>query len=666
MRRLDEGGAEASQRTRHDANQQRTTATPSIARPDTTEYHNQRGAYASISDLYEPHQNLEPVLDGSAQSDISPVATTPQHHNLPEQASSDSFDVTIHTDNSRHRRKFMGGSSLQSLVGYLDAYLEQPDLPKVGTALNHGMKFVEEFAVPFHTKLLLLPPTATVTIYIDAFVRSIYPLFPILNMNHLHFEIHRIRSIQVSHCDQDPGSSDWATHLQPSDLPSLACIYATLSLGADESQGTASKVGETFLKAAYQFYAQIIGLPYLSSVQALVLLTLGLRARGKEGQGFQTLGSAIRIAHSMGIHRFIPTTGGILDEDRMISDPPTDGELYSRVWWTCYALEMLFQVESGRPAAARHDRDASLRLDTYLDTGVRDTFPYFAYWTALAVILGRISKMLYSTPRTQDRLLELLQNTSVLDKSLSDWKNSIPEDIRPGSDLFCDDTDMMFSCFLSFQYHQAVITLHRAALIVPQALYRQMIDTHADHLSFYHRLRRGADLCVASARAIIRLDTDVAGHRLQTPLVTLTPTLLACVVLALHVIRNPTSPTVAADLGLLSTGCQLFEDEFRRIGQSTDFIEACSLLRQSAESLTFYQRAAVTKLCHSSWPGQQANTRSDHSSRDSMLTQQPLPISPGLIESASRLDFFHTPEDFWSFIGIADPASEEFFSLPGS
>lgn len=325
--------------------------------------------------------------------------------------------------------------------------------------------------------------------------------------------------------------------------------------------------------ATHGLYAHLIGLPHLSSVQALLLVALALQSRGKQGQSFQVLGSAVRIAHSIGLHRHTSAHVKSDASARRI-------ELHARVWWTCYALERLFELETTRPTSIPHGEHDPFLPQQTLSSQSQEKLKYFIYWVLLATIFERTSELLYRRKRGPESNLQLLQSIGILDQALRNWKESLPEDIRPDSDFYCDESDRPFATFLALHYHQALITLHRASLVLPQNQFLEEIETHSANLPDHKRLRNGASLCIASASATIRLNAGLNG-RLQTPLYTLTQLWHGCIVLGLGILRQPHSRTVRSDLELLVTGTQLVESEFRGLGQHPMFTEACSVLRSS-------------------------------------------------------------------------------------
>lgn len=279
------------------------------------------------------------------------------------------------------------------------------------------------------------------------------------------------------------------------------------------------------------------------------------------------------------MHRHIPTTTAAIRAD----ETP---ELHARVWWTCFALERLFELETTRPTSIPHGEHDPFLPAQCFSLGSQASLRYFISWVSLTIIFERISSLLYRRTRGPESTLHLLHHISALDHALRAWKNSLPEDIRPDSALCCSDADRPFATFLALHYHAALITLHRASLVLPPNQFLEEIEAHAPDLPFHQRLRNGASLCAASARASIRLAASTGGQhpRLQSPLHTLTQILHGCVVLALSILRHPHAHTVRADLELLVTGTGLAENEYSRLGQHPRFIEACGILRREMDA----------------------------------------------------------------------------------
>lgn len=577
--------------------------------------------------------------------------TTQVTSQAPKSISHESPDMAVNSDGSRDRRKLLGGSSSQSLTMFLDIYLERQGLPQIAPCFRYGMHHAEEISLPLSLVLLDLPPPSLMLKYLQTYADRVHPMFPVLDMWHFQGELSRLRSLQDSHWSPSSSSGGLRNLLKHSDIPSLVCVYCIASIGADETSGKATDVGRSYLKAAYGLYAHLVALPCVSSVQALIVLTLALRGQSIEGQGCQTLGQAIRIAQSIGLHRYIQSKDVRSTEESNYRTQ--DNELHARVWWSAFSLDKLMELETARPSVIRNS-DCDQILPSNSTTDAAD---YFAHWVSLASILGHISDLLYRTKRRHQSALQLLQSAGKLDRALTEWSNSLPEEIRPGNDLFCTSQELHLASFLSIQFHQALIILHRAALVFPSQEYIKQIDMHRADLPWRLRLQKGLDICVASARAIVKLSAELA----EKPSILLvgTPPMLACVVLGLRIVKQPQSRMVRSDLELLVSSSHFAEDTWREGGQSPEFLKICAVLRESLT--TFVQKHQTRKLDVISTPSSEAPMRQipiqENTGASTFIDGNLEQYSNHTILDSGRLEPFEelfkdfALEDFWTFLG---------------
>ncbi|KAK2055592.1 fungal-specific transcription factor domain-containing protein [Colletotrichum caudatum] len=519
-------------------------------------------------------------------------------------------DMALNTDESPHRLKFMGGSSVQSLTMFADLFFRKRGLRPMSPYFRFGMHHVEEYHVPLSFQLPSLPPLPTMDAYLDVYMKRIFPLFPVFDEPTLRSELGRLTTLQDS--DSPAGLQGL---IEPSQVPLLVGIYSIVCIGADEETCMLTEVGTHYLTAAYSLLAHVISIPYLASVQALLLLTIALRGRGKEGQGWQTLGQAIRIAHSIGLHRHASTRhAGNTPEAGPSAPSPgyqADCRLHSRVWWACYNLEKLMELETGRPAAI-HDSDCDHRPPDPVPVPGAGTIDYFQPWTSLSRIISSISAHIYRRSGRSQASRTLLGDTVRLDSALTEWAQSLPPEIRPpgpnsGNEILCDTGHKHLAVFLAIHYHHALISLHRAALVFPESMYRTHISFQADSgaLSAVEltRLRRGAEICIGSARTIVRLVGEIADDSTPTPrprggvfgeapharsesvIFTITQPLIAAVALALHILKQPSSRLARSDLELLGTAAQYAEEQYTKISQNPRFIQACSVLQSNMSEI---------------------------------------------------------------------------------
>lgn len=148
-----------------------------------------------VARSYEAHRNLgarSPMQRDGVVSSFNDQISTRASLNEPQE----SPEMALNTDSGHGRQKVMGGSSLQSLSMFLDLYLQGAGFTKISSCFRHGMGFVEEFVLPLSLSLPDLPPESLTDRYVSSYVRSIHPLYPILDPESLSTEIQKVRSYQ--------------------------------------------------------------------------------------------------------------------------------------------------------------------------------------------------------------------------------------------------------------------------------------------------------------------------------------------------------------------------------------------------------------------------------------------------------------------------------------
>ncbi|CAK7236160.1 hypothetical protein SEUCBS140593_009525 [Sporothrix eucalyptigena] len=352
-------------------------------------------------------------------------------------------------------------------------------------------------------------------------------------------------------------------HRQKTEYPLLACAYAVCSLAADEQVAAVSPAGTRYLEAVYFLYAHLVALPYVSSIQALLLLTLVLRNRNKDAAAWGALDQAIRLGQSIGLHR------------RGQTDKP---DVASRVWWTAYILERTMELETGRPSAIRDEE-----CDQVVSPSVTEStsVDYFSALIGLAKIKKRVVNLLYGSSNRPVK--DLLFEMGHLDRALLDWADDFPESVRPGRDLICSGEELPLATYVALQYHQTLIALNRPALLSAPGFLRNRINEYCAGTPLHDRLHFSLCIGAASARTMLKATNDlsmyapVPGH--ISRLVTADQILLAVLVLGIYVAKVPLSRLNRADLALVDTFGELVEEEYRKAGHGPEFLRGITLFR---------------------------------------------------------------------------------------
>ncbi|CZR57795.1 uncharacterized protein PAC_07684 [Phialocephala subalpina] len=454
------------------------------------------------------------------------------------------------------KRKWMGSSSVQVLTQWLDLYSSArgPGQP-LSASFRFGMKHAEEVSLPLFVQLPKLPENGMRSRYIDTYLANVHDIFPVIDVQDFTTNLERFAWLDAGvnvPCDLD-------TMLPPSDRPILACIYAVISIGIDEEAGETTELGKLYLDAAYSLHAHSVAMPYLSSVQAILLIVLALRLRCKDGAGWNILAQGIRIAYSLGLHRD-------RSSPQQISTPAS--QLESRIWWAAFCLESIMSFESGRPCMINVD-DCNQIMPSSLGDGHNDGLDFFAALIRLCQVQRKIGARLFGSSLSNKSQGDLMFYTGELDRELLDWADSLPVDVRPGHDIFCPPEYFSFAVFLALQYHQTLTMVHRASLLLDTKIFHRQVDIHCPTSRWKQRIRAGETICLGAARNIVRL---LGGNGPRRMAGDLTPPLLAVYALAIYLLKHPKGWSAKADMAQLATAAEYLERRYIEMGQSQDFV----------------------------------------------------------------------------------------------
>lgn len=495
---------------------------------------NKPHVYASPTPSLQQHffqqtQNSEPrteqTVAAKAQNEQS------SHMNLHESPVHQPFHVSSNTDPELNRTKIVGGSSSQCLAKSLDVYLKSVHRKPVSGLFRYGMKYAEEFDIPLEVSLPQLPDWTRLHGYLTTFFARIHPLYPLFNVESFHVLVNQI-----------VGTGSDLKGLPRDQIPWLASVYLAISIGADEEARGVTSDGTLYLQAASSLIGHVTSVPYLPAVQAMLMFTIAYRGRNQEGLGWQFLGMAIRIAHTIGIHRraaySAPRTGDVQYIQRYTHE--------GTIWAICCILEKCMELESGRPTAIPYSFTCDDILPPHLHD--QDDGQLLRWQLGLAVYQNQIGQHIYGHTLRKRRAREILLDTARLDKCLLDWVNGIPPQMRPGNDIFCPRGVFHLAALLSMMYHEAMITLHRAALIAPNASFEAEVEKEGPDDPSRFRILGGESICVNSARAIVKLSIELSDQKTDTRLIPAGVPLLACIVLAIYLIKHPDSRMQSTDL----------------------------------------------------------------------------------------------------------------------
>ncbi|KAL4804691.1 hypothetical protein BDV18DRAFT_153097 [Aspergillus unguis] len=462
------------------------------------------------------------------------------------------FDTSVNIEDGTHRRKILGGSSSQCLAKSLDVYFRAMKMQPVSGFFRHGMRQAEELDIPLGLTLPKLPCAEQRKKLLSAYSVRIHRLYPIIDLERLGVGMDYLERVSDLHT------------LPRDDIPNLVAAYLVLSIGLDETGQCPTEEGKRYLLAAASLVSHLIVVPYLRTVQAMILFAITYRGRNKEGLAWQMLGIGIRTAYTLGIHR-------------RSKDSMTD-ELHLRIWAACCSLEKVMHLASGWPTLIPDDLMAS-------PTSVNSTKHPFLHWhIGLARYQGSISHHLYSfrsstrNISTAETVRQILLNTARLDRALLSWASEMPTGFQPGSDIHCAAEDFHVTALLSIEYHGTMIALHRAALIAPKHKIEEEVTKHIPNDPSRFRLASGESICVNSARAIAKLSLELQDRELDSVLIPTGTAGLACIALAIYLMKHPRSSMRAADSQLLKACLEYARTRFAQCGFDRRYLDGLDVI----------------------------------------------------------------------------------------
>ena len=171
----------------------------------------------------------------------------------------------------------------------------------------------------------------------------------------------------------------------------------------------------------------------LCHVQAALLMTLYLDMDDGDVESVQwfTLGSAIRMAQDLGLHRSCVHW----------KLPPSEIETRHRVFYACYVLDRWMAARAGKPLTIL-DRDFDTAMPSVYEvtdasspeTTGEPVYRHFALLIKLSEILGRVLKALYMPKAKHSNSNAGLDDPTirvVFDRRLKNWKASLDDENAP-------------------------------------------------------------------------------------------------------------------------------------------------------------------------------------------------------------------------------------------
>ncbi|KAG5755618.1 hypothetical protein H9Q72_002917 [Fusarium xylarioides] len=271
----------------------------------------------------------------------------------------------------------------------------------------------------------------------------------------------------------------------PNNATDLAITYVICAIGSYYTSfpgrdAVSQTRHECYFQRAMALAAATSGHHSIQQVTLLLVQCFYLLAVSKTDSCWATLGQAVRIAQSIGLH---------VEPPNHKSRSATELERRRRIWYSIYVLDRLVSLQLGRPPAI-HDEDCSValpcrRADDEIDWASDTMEPpeegpsegdYFIAVIDFSRIVGCVLRDIYG-PGHSRPTPEMILSTQNLDRRLVEWKLGLPRKLRfdLGHSFDQNNTFRRQRNMLAIKFHHLRALLHRPYLCYP--LLRQRDDS---------------------------------------------------------------------------------------------------------------------------------------------------------------------------------------------
>ncbi|KAH0424941.1 fungal specific transcription factor [Colletotrichum camelliae] len=277
----------------------------------------------------------------------------------------------------------------------------------------------------------------------------------------------------------------------------------------------------------------------LMSVQALLTLAWFFLGTPNPQPSFMLVANAIRLAHSIGLHR----------KNCGTSLSPLERATRINVFWLAFSLDRELSLRTGRPPAQDFgDFDVDLpdlQLQPDLSSSIsRDASSnVFLAGTRLAVIQAKLYSEIYLSEGLQPA--DIRRKTTDLHRDLEDWSSSFG--LCPNLQRHPELTKQAAILRLNYTYYHTVILVHRAQSDVE---WRRSSTLEGSRKSSNQSIERS----LQAARSILKIGSFVPETWTSFRWDVIPINVTAIIVLSLYLRRRPGVSTAADDLDLILDG----------------------------------------------------------------------------------------------------------------
>ncbi|KAJ8118343.1 hypothetical protein OPT61_g658 [Boeremia exigua] len=397
------------------------------------------------------------------------------------------------------------------------------------------------------------------------YFQNVHPIYPILDKEGVYATLNRLQS------------NDILTLVSiPEYLPHVVSALVVLDLGSDGNT-TAESDRHGIYAFLKDLLGRLIGRPTLLKIKALFLLALDMYYHDDLASVWSTLTLCISMATAVGLGR----SRNVLTAD--VTYSKEDG---MRIWWSIVILENLVAFETGRRSSVSVlSANALAGYDRRTAQERPEEVSFFSTIIGFAKLLGEIGtrcidirdrEEVSGKDQIQGLVAEKVKITGESCVQLIKWAETLPDHLRPGSDLIYDRRTFPHAAFISIHYYNALLVLTRNSLLISETALRDTTEVISKNQPWGYVIRNGQPMVASTARKLVKLFIE-AGESGTTLLLPHTnASLHALYVLAVHLMRQPDTMLRKTDLDLIKSAAYFAKNRMR--AGSSSMQRLCSVL----------------------------------------------------------------------------------------
>ncbi|KAK2041706.1 hypothetical protein LZ31DRAFT_633199 [Colletotrichum somersetense] len=461
-------------------------------------------------------------------------------------------------------RASRGSNSVEILVDWLDLAAR-----RLGIQQRRGLPLSADKPPPSRIRFLLsseplpFPPKDAAHQLASSYLDGVNLVYPLVN---------RDRFLQDLDAAPEHGPTSFA---EARGVASLSTVYLVLAVGfAADPRSELSPEARDYLSYCKTLLGHLVVSNSVDNVRAIVLLALCLHCYDDCAAAWNVLGVGVSMAVSLGLHKPRTCQAPPRRDRPGRRDDFVDEEERRRFWLAIYAFEKILAFEMGRLSTIDDDDCYPPRVAMPVGNATSSRDKAFPVTVDLARILSEIGRKAVIISRKEDGLrdgatqaviAEKVQTTGEAQLLLTRWGESVPDELRPISDILIGSNICPFASFISLHYNNALVILSRNSLLISEEAIAISADITAKGKPWDYMLRNGQSLAANSARKVLRVVVETVDCGSNTILPNLLVPLHALSTLAVHVVTHPDSRISTMDIQLIQTSSDSMREIYARL-----------------------------------------------------------------------------------------------------